>query len=53
VAEAFELGDQPAGVRFVVAPGQPVGAKLGVHYIGVNWPHHIFVKQDFTVVGAD
>jgi hypothetical protein len=24
-----------------------------VHYIGVNWPHHIFVKQDFTVVGAD
>jgi hypothetical protein len=24
-----------------------------VHYIGVNWPHHIFVDQDFTVVGAD
>jgi hypothetical protein len=24
-----------------------------VHYIGVNWPHHIFVNQDFTVVGAD
>jgi hypothetical protein len=23
-----------------------------VHYIGVNWPHHIFVNQDFTVVGA-
>jgi hypothetical protein len=23
-----------------------------VHYIGVNWPHHIFVDQDFTVVGA-
>jgi hypothetical protein len=22
------------------------------HYIGVNWPHHIFVNQDFTVVGA-
>ena len=22
------------------------------HYIGVNWPHHIFVDQDFTVVGA-
>jgi hypothetical protein len=24
-----------------------------VHNIGVNWPHHIFVSQDFNVVGAD
>jgi hypothetical protein len=24
-----------------------------VHYIGVNWPHHIFVDQSFKVVGAD
>ena len=24
-----------------------------VHYIGVNWPHHIFVNQSFKVVGAD
>jgi len=24
-----------------------------VHYIGVNWPHHIFVNQDFEVIGAD
>ena len=24
-----------------------------VHYIGVNWPHHIFVNQDFKVVGAN
>jgi hypothetical protein len=23
-----------------------------VHYIGVNWPHHIFVNQDLKVVGA-
>jgi hypothetical protein len=23
-----------------------------VHYIGVNWPHHVFVNQDFQVVGA-
>jgi hypothetical protein len=23
-----------------------------VHNIGVNWPHHIFVNQDFKVVGA-
>jgi membrane-bound inhibitor of C-type lysozyme len=24
-----------------------------VHYIGVNWPHHVFVNQDFQVIGAD
>jgi hypothetical protein len=24
-----------------------------VHNIGVNWPHHIFVDQDFKVVGAN
>jgi hypothetical protein len=24
-----------------------------VHNIGVNWPHHIFVNQDFKVLGAD
>jgi hypothetical protein len=24
-----------------------------VHYIGVNWPHHIFVDPSFAVVGAN
>ncbi len=24
-----------------------------VHYIGVNWPHHIFVNHDYQVVGAN
>ncbi|HEV3309115.1 MAG TPA: hypothetical protein VG815_01145 [Chloroflexota bacterium] len=24
-----------------------------VHYIGVNWPHHIFVNKDFKVVGVN
>jgi hypothetical protein len=24
-----------------------------VHYIGVSWPHHVFVNQDFKVAGAD
>ncbi len=24
-----------------------------VHNVGVNWPHHIFVNQNFKVVGAD
>jgi hypothetical protein len=26
--------------------------EYNVHYLGVNWPHHIFVSQDFKVVGA-
>jgi membrane-bound inhibitor of C-type lysozyme len=26
--------------------------EYNVHYIGVNWPHHVFVNQSFTVVGA-
>jgi hypothetical protein len=24
-----------------------------VHYIGVNWPHHVFVNQSFQVIGAN
>ena len=24
-----------------------------VHTIGVNWPHHVFVSQDFKVIGAE
>ena len=24
-----------------------------VHTIGVNWPHHIFVNQNFKVIGAN
>jgi hypothetical protein len=24
-----------------------------VHCIGVNWPHHVFVDQNFNVVGAN
>ncbi len=27
--------------------------QYNVHYIGVNWPHHIFVSKDFKVVGAE
>jgi hypothetical protein len=26
--------------------------EYNVHYIGVNWPHHVFVNQSFKVVGA-
>jgi hypothetical protein len=27
--------------------------EYNVHYIGVNWPHHVFVSQSFKVVGAE
>jgi hypothetical protein len=27
--------------------------EYNVHYIGVNWPHHVFVNQEFKVVGAE
>ena len=27
--------------------------EYNVHMIGVNWPHHVFVNQDFKVVGAE
>jgi hypothetical protein len=26
--------------------------EYNVHYIGVNWPHHVFESSSFTVVGA-
>jgi hypothetical protein len=27
--------------------------QYNVHIIGVNWPHHVFVNQNFKVVGAE
>jgi hypothetical protein len=24
-----------------------------VHFLGVNWPHHVFLNADFTVIGAE
>ena len=27
--------------------------EYNVHYIGVNWPHHVFLNQDFEVIGAE
>jgi hypothetical protein len=52
-AKAIEaaLAAYPGGlVDRVVALGN---GDYEVHYIGVNWPHHIFVNQDFQVIGAD
>ena len=27
--------------------------EYNVHIIGVNWPHHVFVNQNFQVIGAE
>jgi hypothetical protein len=45
------LAAYPGGVVDRVV--QLSNGEYEVHYIGVNWPHHIFVSQTFTVVGAD
>jgi hypothetical protein len=45
------LAAYPGGiVDRVVALGN---GDYEVHNIGVNWPHHIFVNQDFQVIGAN
>ena len=45
------LAAYPGGVVDRVV--QVSNGEYEVHYIGVNWPHHIFVNQAFQVVGAD
>lgn len=50
-AKAAALAAYPGGtVNRVVLLSN---GEYNVHIIGVNWPHHIFVNQDFKVVGAD
>jgi membrane-bound inhibitor of C-type lysozyme len=45
------LAAYPGGiVDRVVAIGN---GDYEVHYVGVNWPHHIFVKQNYQVIGAN
>jgi hypothetical protein len=50
-ATTAALAAYPGGVVDRVV--QLSGGEYEVHYIGVNWPHHIFVNPDFTVVGAN
>jgi hypothetical protein len=45
------LSAYPGGVVDRVV--QLSNGEYEVHNIGVNWPHHVFVNQSFTVVGAD
>jgi hypothetical protein len=45
------LAAYPGGVVNRVV--QLSSGEYEVHNVGVNWPHHIFVNQDFTVMGAN
>jgi Domain of unknown function (DUF5666) len=52
--------DQATEAALTAYPGGIIDrvVKLGngdyeVHNIGVNWPHHVFVDQDFKVIGAN
>ncbi|MCO1593892.1 hypothetical protein M8C17_01800 [Micromonospora sp. RHAY321] len=45
------LAAYPGGVVDRVV--QLSSGEYEVHNIGVNWPHHIFVNQDFQVIGAE
>jgi hypothetical protein len=45
------LAAYPGGVVDRVV--QLSSGEYEVHYIGVNWPHHIFVDQTYKVVGAN
>src|ERR1700730_845872 len=50
-AKAAALAAYPGGtVNRVVLLSN---GEYNVHMIGVNWPHHVFVSQDFKVVGAE
>jgi len=45
------LAAYPGGIVDRVV--QVSNGEYEVHNIGVNWPHHVFVNQNFKVVGAD
>jgi hypothetical protein len=49
-ATAAALAAYPGGIVNRVV--QLSNGEYEVHNIGVNWPHHIFVDQNFKVVGA-
>jgi hypothetical protein len=50
-AKAAALAAYPGGtVNRVVRLSD---GEYNVHMIAVNWPHHVFVDQSFTVVGAE
>jgi hypothetical protein len=49
-ATEVALGAYPGGIVDRVV--KLSNGEYNVHYIGVNWPHHVFVSASFKVVGA-
>jgi hypothetical protein len=50
-AKAAALAAYPGGaVNRVVLLSN---GEYNVHMIAVNWPHHVFVNQEFKVIGAE
>ncbi|WP_157506793.1 hypothetical protein [Ktedonobacter racemifer] len=45
------LAAYPGGVVDRVV--QLSNGEYEAHNIGINWPHHVFVSQDFKVIGAN
>lgn len=50
-AKAAAAAAYPEGT--VNRVSQLSNGEYNVHMIGVNWPHHVFVDQNFQVVGAE
>jgi hypothetical protein len=50
-AKAAALAAYPGGTanRVVLLSN----GEYNVHMIAVNWPHHVFVNQEFKVIGAE
>jgi hypothetical protein len=50
-ATEVALAAYPGGIVDLVV--RLSNGEYTVHYIGVDWPHHVFVNQTFKVVGAE
>jgi hypothetical protein len=50
-AKAAAVAAYPGGIVNRVV--QLSSGDYNVHILGVNWPHHVFVSQDFKVTGAE
>ena len=50
-AQAVAVAAYPGGTvdRVVLL----ISGDYEVHVIAVNWPHHVFVNRNFTVIGAE
>ncbi len=49
-ATGAALGAYPGGIVDRVV--KLSNGEYNVHYIGVNWPHHVFESSSFKVIGA-